>query len=170
MATFVLGTTPLFFGVGWITSVLGDNFRGRFLKIAAIALIYLGITSVNGALVAWDSMLSIQSITKSIQSSNPKTQEKLYSEAPTTQKAQIDVTARGYFPTVIRVKKGEPVTLTLVNKDAYSCASAFRIPSLGIIKNLQPNETYTFSFTPTEVGRITFTCSMGMYRGVIEVI
>lgn len=170
MATFVLGTTPLFFGLGWITSVLGDNFRGRFLKIAAIALIYLGITSINGALVAWDSPLSIQSITKSIQNSSPKTQEKLYSEAPTTQKAQIDVTARGYSPTLIRVKKGEPVTLTLVGKDAYSCASAFRIPSLGISKNLQPNETYTFSFTPKEAGRIAFTCSMGMYSGVIEVI
>ncbi|MEK7092216.1 MAG: sulfite exporter TauE/SafE family protein, partial [Patescibacteria group bacterium] len=27
MAAFVLGTTPLFFGVGWLTSILGDNFR-----------------------------------------------------------------------------------------------------------------------------------------------
>lgn len=171
MAAFVLGTTPLFFGVGWLTSVLGDNFRTRFLKIAAIAVIYLGVTSVNGALVAWGSPISLQSITRSFQSvSETKTTEKLYSEAPTSQSAKINVTASGYSPNLIRVKKGEPVTLTLVGKDAYSCASAFRIPSLGISKNLQPNESYTFTFTPKEAGKIAFTCSMGMYNGVIEVI
>lgn len=171
MAAFVLGTTPLFFGVGWLTSVLGDNFRTRFLKIAAIAVIYLGITSVNGALVAGGSPLTIQSVTGSIQNTlQPKTSEKLYSEAPTIQTAEIIVTSRGYSPNYIRVKKGSLVTLKLTSKDAYSCASAFRIPSLGISKNLQANETQTITFTPKEAGNIAFSCSMGMYRGVIEVL
>lgn len=171
MGAFVLGTTPLFFGVGWLTSVLGDNFRARFLKIAAIAVIYLGITSVNGALVAGGSPLTIQSVTGSIQSAlQPKASEKLYSEAPTSQTAEIVITSRGYSPNYIRVKKDSPVTLKLTSKDAYSCASAFRIPSLGISKNLQANETQTITFTPKEVGSIAFSCSMGMYRGVIEVL
>ncbi len=171
MGAFVLGTTPLFFGVGWLTSVLGDNFRARFLKIAAIAVIYLGITSVNGALVAGGSPLTIQSVTGSIQNARqPNTSEKLYSEAPTSQTAEIIVTSRGYSPNYIRVKKGSPVTLRLTSKDAYSCASAFRIPSLGISKNLQANETQTITFTPKEAGNIAFSCSMGMYRGVIEVL
>lgn len=171
MAAFVLGTTPLFFGVGWLTSVLGDNFRIRFLKIAAIGVLYLGIASVNGALIAGGSPISLQSITGIFQSSSQSEQtEKLYSEAPTSQTARINVTARGYSPNYIRVKKDSPVSLTLVGKDAYSCASAFRIPELGVSKNLQPNETFKITFTPREVGKITFTCSMGMYTGVIEVI
>lgn len=171
MAAFVLGTTPLFFGVGWLTSILGDNFRTRFLKVAAIAVIYLGITSVNGALVASGSPITFQSVAETLQIGSQSEQpEKLYSEAPPSQTAQINVTASGYSPNYIKVKKDSPVTLTLVGKDAYSCASAFRIPSLGISKNLQPNETYKISFTPKEVGKIAFTCSMGMYSGVIEVI
>jgi len=171
MAAFVLGTSPLFFGVGWLTSVLGGNFRARFLKIAAIAVIYLGVTSVNGALVAWGFPVTLQSIARSFQiSSQPKATEKLYSEAPVSQTAQINVLANGYSPNYVRVKKDSLVTIKLVGKDAYSCASAFRIPALGISKNLQPNETYTFSFTPKQAGRIAFTCSMGMYSGVIEVI
>lgn len=171
MAAFVLGTTPLFFGVGWLTSVLGDNFRARFLKIAAVAVIYLGVTSMNGALIAGGSPFTLQSIAENFQINlQPKTEEKLYSEAPTNQSAEIIVAANGYSPNYIRVKKDSPVTLKLVGQDAYSCASAFRIPSLGISKNLGPNETYTFSFTPKEKGRITFACSMGMYRGVIEVM
>ena len=123
-------------------------------------MIYLGVTSINGALIASGSTFSLQSLTS----------EKLYSEAPTSQTAQINVLANGYSPNYIRVKKDSPVTLTLVGKDAYSCASAFRIPSLRISKNLQPNESYTFSFTPKQAGKIAFTCSMGMYSGVIEVI
>jgi len=162
MAAFILGTTPLFFGVGWITSVLGDNFRQRFLKTAAFAVIFLGITSVNGALVAWGFPLAFNS--------QPKTNEKLYSEAPSSQTVVINVLSNGYSPNYIKVKKDLPVTVKLVGKDAYSCASAFRVPSLGISKNLLPNETYAFVFTPKQAGRIAFTCSMGMYGGVIEVI
>lgn len=171
MAAFILGTTPLFFGVGWFTSIMGDNFRAKFLKIAAVAVIYLGITSMNGALVAGGSPLTLQSIAGNFKiSAQPKNEKKLYDEVPLSQNIQIYITSNGYSPNNIRVKKDDPVTLTLISKDAYSCASAFRIPSLGISKNLQPNETYVIRFTPRELGSIIFTCSMGMYRGVIEVI
>lgn len=171
MVAFVLGTTPLFFGVGWLTSVLGNNFRTKFLKVAAIAVMYLGVASVNGAMVASGSPVTLQNAFSSIQKAvNVKSSEKLYSEAPTSQSADIIVKANGYSPNYIRVKKGEVVTITLISKDAYSCASAFRIPSLGISKNLQPNETAQITFTPQEVGKIQFTCSMGMYTGVIDVI
>src|SRR3989338_9435016 len=39
MAVFILGTTPVFFGVGWLTSVLGDAYRTKFLRIAAVAVL-----------------------------------------------------------------------------------------------------------------------------------
>jgi plastocyanin domain-containing protein len=88
----------------------------------------------------------------------------------TTQNVEIDITSSGYSPNYFKVKKGSLVTITLKSQNAFSCASAFRIPSLGISKNLQPNDTQVITFTPTEVGQIPFSCSMGMYRGVIEVI
>ena len=121
MATFILGTSPLFFGVGWITSMLGEKFRTRFLKIAAVAVIYLGLTSINGALVAggFYSNFNLQS----------RTDEKMYSEVPVSQAVTINVFSNGYSPNYVRVKKDFPVTVKIVGKDAYSCASAFRIPS-----------------------------------------
>lgn len=167
MAAFILGTTPVFFGVGWITSVMGDNFREKFLRVAAVGVIYLGITSVNGTLVAIGSPLTLNSLAGIF------TQEKkvdVTNNIPVSQNAEIYVTAGGYSPNYIRVRKDMPATIRLVSKDAYSCASAFRVPALGVSKNLQPNETYSFSFTPTQTGRIVFTCSMGMYSGAIEVI
>ncbi len=171
MATFVLGTTPLFFGIGWITSVLGDNFRTKFLKIAAVAVIYLGLTSINGALIAFGFPINSQSVTEAFNSGFRKSNdEQISSEVSESQSIEITVHAGGYSPNYIKVRKGSLVTVKLVGKDAYSCASAFRIPTLGISKNLQVNETYTFTFTPEKTGKIRFACSMGMYTGVIEVI
>lgn len=171
MAAFVLGTAPLFFGIGWITSILGDNFRGKFLKIAAVAVLYLGLSSINGSFIALGFPVNSLTISNVFNSGfKPKSEEKLYSEAPIQQSIEIFVNANGYSPNYLTVKKGQPVTVRLIGRDAYSCASAFRIPSLGISKNLKPNEEYVFSFTPQNGGRITFTCSMGMYTGVIEVI
>lgn len=171
MAFFVLGTTPLFFGIGWLTSILGNNFRGKFLKIAAVAVLYLGLSSINGSFIALGFPVNSMTVSSIFNNGfRPKSQEKLYSEVPVNQLIEIYVNANGYSPNYVTVKKGSPVTVKLIGRDAYSCASAFRIPSLGISKNLKPNEEYMFSFTPQKEGRITFTCSMGMYTGVIEVI
>lgn len=171
MAAFILGTIPLFFGVGYVTSILGDSFRSRFLKVAAIAVIYLGITSINGALTALGSPVTLQSIAEKFPISIATDQSsESNSNVRTTQETEILITSRGYSPNYIKVRKDEPVTIKLISKDAYSCASAFRIPSLGISKNLQANGTELITFTPKQVGKIPFTCSMGMYRGVIEVL
>lgn len=175
MAAFILGTMPLFFGIGVVTSYLGEAFRTKFLKLAAVAIIYLGVTSINGALVALGSPLSLENLANSFSFSisvgeETKPNEKLYSEEVTNQNPQILVTAQGYSPNYIRVKQGSPVSLKLISKDAYSCASAFRIPSLGISRNLKANETQILTFTPQKKGKIIYTCSMGMYQGVLEVI
>lgn len=170
MAIFIIGTMPLFFGVGWITSILGDNFRGRFLKIAALAVLYLGITSVNGALVAGGSPITLQTVAEDISITINGNDTGSNNDVAITQNVEIVVSSSGYSPNYFKVKEGSPVTIQLTSKDAYSCASAFRIPSLGISKNLQPNETQTIMFTPQDKGRIAFSCSMGMYSGVIEVI
>lgn len=182
MAAFILGTMPLFFGIGIVSSFMGEAFKTKFLKLAAVAVIYLGVTSINGALVSLDSPLSFQALTEKFPISislgesgddqaTEQTQEATESsQLATTQNAEIEVTSSGYQPDYIRVRKGEKVTLTLRSVGAYSCASAFRIPSLGISKNLGPNDTEEISFTPSQAGKIQFNCSMGMYRGVIEVI
>lgn len=169
MGAFVLGTTPLFLGIGFITSILGETFRSKFLKLAAVAVIYLGLSSINGGLTALGSPVTFQSVSQDLQIVFlPKSN--LNQIIATNQNPEIIIDARGYSPNVIRVKKGLPVNLKLISKDAFSCASAFRIPSLGISKNLKPNDTQTITFTPEKEGKIAFSCAMGMYTGTIEVI
>lgn len=174
MATFVFGTMPLFFGIGLLTSVLGDTYKQKFLKMAGIAILYLGITSANGALNAAGSPITLEVI-----AANFPIQISLAEDDSTqnpidirngAQETSILVTSYGYQPNKLVVKKGIPVKLNLVSKNAYSCALAFRMPTLGIAKNLTPNGSQILEFTPTKTGRIPFSCSMGMYTGVIDVI
>lgn len=171
MTAFTLGTIPLFFGVGFMTSLLGGAMQSKFLKLAALAILYLGFSSIKGSVVALGlpfSYPTVQGITQT--PPDLPSEEKLYDEEPLQQNIEIRVTANGYSPNRIQVRKGVPVTLKLIGVDAYSCAAAFRIPSLGIKKNLQANETQVVTFTPEKTGKIPFSCSMGMYSGVIEVI
>lgn len=171
MFAFILGTTPVFFGLGFLSSIVGDAFRVKFVKIAAVLVIILGIMSVNGALVAFGSPVSLNSIGKSVgnifKSQNSNQNMSVY----VNQNPEITITSSGYSPKFITVKKGLLVTIKLIGKDAYSCASAFRIPTLGIAVNLSsPNDVEFVKFTPESVGEIPFTCSMGMYTGTIKVI
>lgn len=177
MGAFILGTMPLFFGIGAITSFMGDAFKTKFFKLAAVAIIYLGVTSINGALVSLNSPFTFQNLVEKFPVSisiggsvSEETEATESSEVATSQDVQIDITGQGYTPDYFRVKKGEQVTLTLRSVDAYTCASAFRIPALGISKNLRANDTQVFTFTPDKAGKIQFNCSMGMFRGIIEVI
>ena len=179
MFTFVIATTPLFFGVGWLTSVLGDNFRERFLKIAAFAVLYLGINSVNGALVAGGSPLTLQTLTDAIPieidlsggaaqaAVGPDSRVKTVGGVQT---ADIQVGGYGYTPNYIQVKAGVPVKLNLSNSGGLGCTSVFRVPQMGITKILTAGGIDTVEFTPQNPGKLTFSCSMGMYRGTIEVI
>lgn len=170
MAVFILGTMPMFFGIGIITSILGGTFKSKFLKLASIAVIYLGINSINGSLVALNSPLTLQSIAENFPSLDLNGEDGQIPQQQISQNFQIDVSSRGYTPNYIKVQKDREVTLTLKSQGAYSCASAFRIPSLKISRNLSLNDTQTVTFTPAKVGKIKFNCSMGMYRGIIEVV
>lgn len=181
LGVFVLGTMPLFFGVGWLTSVLGDNFRGRFLKIAALAVLYLGVMSVNGSLTAAGSPLTLQSMWESVpieinlagneegsttaQAANPSIKT-----VDGVQVADITVFPNGYSPNSVQVKAGTPVRLNLTPSGGLGCTAAFRIPKLGITKTLTQGQTTPVDFTVQSPGKYTWTCSMGMFSGVLEVI
>lgn len=177
MAAFVLGTSPLFFILGYVTSALSDNFRARFLKIAAVLVFYLGITSVNGALVSLGSPVTLRILADAIpvqisfSDEGADSQEALnVQEVDGVQVVDIKAFPNSYSPSYVKVKNGVPVRLNLTATGGYGCTSAFTIPSLGIRKRLTLDTTVPIDFTPQKPGKIVYTCSMGMFSGVIEVI
>lgn len=75
---------------------------------------------------------------------------------------------RGFYtPKEIVIEAGKPVTLR--NDGTIKGCSRFVVqPELGINANFARNTDYTF--TPQKKGRFVYSCSMGMFSGVITVV
>ena len=160
MGAFALGTAPGLLGIGGLAAAARGSFRRFFFKTAGIIVIALGVFNFqNGVtLVGLGSDQSSQ-------------QEKGMSGEIVGERQVIRITQRadGYFPNRLTVKKGQPVRLIIDSENPYTCASSFRMPAMGIQETLNPGENI-FEFVPEKSGPIPFSCSMGMFRGTIDVI
>ncbi|HYD34643.1 MAG TPA: sulfite exporter TauE/SafE family protein [Vitreimonas sp.] len=174
MFAFVLGTTPLFATIGVATARLSEAWSQRFLKIAAVGLIVMAVMSLNGVLVVLNSPLTLQTVAQPVTyffSSDRFTDKAVVAADPAgLQKVEIQATNHGYAPRYFKVKAGQPVELTVATLDTYSCAVAFTFKAFEISTFLSPTDRKTFAFVPTEKGKYTYSCSMGMYTGTMEVI
>lgn len=167
MASFTLGTAPLFVVIGWVTTRLSAAFRRRFTYASALAVVFVALVSLNGALVLSGSRYSWAGWVWAFKATFvPQT----LAASPPAQQATITASGGGYSPRQITVKVGEPVTLNLVTQGNYSCSSVFTIPSLGITQSLPVTGTAQVTFTPTETGPLAFACGMGMFTGTINVV
>ncbi len=170
---FVLGASPLFFILGYLATRLGEALHKKFLRIAALAIIVLALFNLNNAIALTGSKWTFNGIAKAAfcgiaYCSGQKSAVPVNTDVVTEQ--TIIIENSGYSPRQFTVKAGSQVKVTLVNKDGYSCAQAFTIPSLRIQKVVAPNTIDSVTFmAPKEKGQVAFMCSMGMYRGIINV-
>jgi plastocyanin domain-containing protein len=85
---------------------------------------------------------------------------------------QLVVTANGFEPKHIKVKRGEPVTLVFTRKVEMTCAKDVVI-DLGdgeqITKDLPINTPVSVEATFKKAGELTYQCSMNMIGGKITV-
>lgn len=161
MGLFALGTMPGLLSIGGMTSVIKGWFRGYFFKFSGLVVIILGLLNVsygyNLTGVAFDSL----GIQKQEKTSGILEDGK--------QVIRITQSGSGYSPRKIIVKKDTPVKLLVDATNLYVCTATFVIPKYSIFTSLKDgiNE---IEFTPTSTGPVKFSCSMGMYTGVINVI
>ena len=173
---FILGTSPVFFILGYFATKLGDMFQAKFMKLAAISIIFLAIFNVDNASALLGSPLTLENGAGTIgnfanglwctvswcgkDGFGDRVQGKI------TANPTIYITATGYNPNTIIIKAGTKVTLHLKNTGGIGCTQAFTIPSLGIQKIVPTGSSDTLTFTaPSQAGTLPFMCSMGMYRG-----
>ena len=90
--------------------------------------------------------------------------------APAGKTIEMSVTEKGFEPEVVKVKKGEPVTLVITRKTDKTCATEIVIDEEKISTKLPLNKAVTVSFTPKKAGDMKYGCAMGkMIGGVLKV-
>jgi plastocyanin domain-containing protein len=82
---------------------------------------------------------------------------------------ELSVTHKGFEPSNVTVKKGEPVHLVVTRKTDNTCATSIDIKDVGIHKDLPLNQAVAIDFTPDKTGEIRYACGMGMMGGVLLV-
>lgn len=166
MGIFALGTAPGLLSVGGLTSVIKGIFAQRFFKFAGIVVIILAFFNIaNGYnLTGWQlgSALSAGNSAAVANDPNVKFENGV-------QTINMTESSRGYSPNKFTIKKGVPVKWVIDAQAPYSCASSLVVSSLNIRKTLKAGQN-VIEFTPTETGRIPFSCAMGMYTGVFNVV
>lgn len=163
MFLFALGTMPGLLGIGGLTSVVKGVFARYFFKFVALGLLILAVWNISNG-------YNLTGITFAGYDNKDQQQEKLSGEIINgEQVVKITQSGSGYSPNKMTVKKDVPVKLLVNATNLYVCTSSFVIPKFNIQTDFVEgiNEV---KFTPTETGPIKFSCSMGMYTGVINVI
>lgn len=160
MLLFSLGTVPLMFGLGALSSVLSKKFTKKIMTVGAVLVVVLGAIMFSRGMSL--SGLAIPII--SAQSGNA-------AESQVQDGVQIvntTLSSGRYEP--IKVKAGIPVkwTITADSQDINGCNNIMEISEYNIEKKLEPGEN-VIEFTPTKAGEFRYSCWMGMIRSTITV-
>jgi len=167
MFAFVLGTSPLFFGLGFMATKLGDAMHEHFLKVAAVAVLALGVLTTETGLRLMNSPVSFSKAKAAVIEARKPVPAKVAADG--MQEARIKVEARGYKPGRISVRAGRPTRVVFENNGSAGCTSilvwqdkAYELPVTG---------EKVFDLEPRARGEdISYSCGMGMYGGSIKVV
>jgi plastocyanin domain-containing protein len=168
MGFFALGTTPGLLGIGGLTSVIKGGSAKKFFKFAGVVVAILALLNISNGL----NLTGIKG--KLVSSAPSKTSDQSPKDDPSVkiengiQVIRMDQVGAGYKPNSFTIKKGIPSKWIITSK-SQSCAASIYSKKLGIQQNLDPGENI-IEFTPKEVGKIPFSCSMGMYTGSFNVV
>jgi plastocyanin domain-containing protein len=84
------------------------------------------------------------------------------------QTVRVSANNSGYTPNILYVQKGVPVKWIIDGEQINSCNNEIVVPSLNIKKKLSSGENI-IEITPQDQD-ISFSCWMGMIKGVIKVV
>jgi len=163
MFIFSLGTVPLMFGFGAISSFLSSKFTHKMLKVSAVLVMILGVIMLNRGFT-----LSGINLTNGF-TANAAGSGSVATIQGDTQVVTTKLQSGSYTP--FTVQKGIPVKWT-IQADASSingCNQTVTIPQYNISLTLKPGNN-EIDFTPKDTGNITYTCSMGMISSTISVV
>ena len=168
MFLFSLGTVPLMFGFGAISTMLSSKFTAKMMKASAALVMILGVIMLNRgfALSGIDPMAAFATMPANASSAENAAVINNGVQYITTQ-----FTGNRYAP--ITVQSGIPVQWTVQiesERDLNGCNNPIQIPEYGI-RNLRLEVgDNLIEFTPGESGTVPYSCWMGMIRSRIIVV
>ncbi len=162
MLLFSLGTVPLMFGFGAVSSLLSGKFTHKMMKASAVLVMVLGVIMMSRGLnlSGYNLAFAVQGTAKA---------ENIARIDGEVQTVTMELESGRYSPIV--VQKDIPVRwiIKAEKSDLNGCNNPVTIPKYNIRKKLVPGDNI-IEFTPKEEGNIVYTCWMGMIGSNIKVV
>lgn len=173
MFAFILGTTPVFFGLAYVATRLGEAMHTRFLQVAGAVVLVLGLVSIEGGLNLMGSPYSISNLLNSaavsIAEASGASGEVAAAEPDPNGAITIRVYNTSYSPDLIKAPAGKAVNVTVATSGTTGCTRAFVIPAMGFQRVLPESGQISITIPAAAAhGNLRYTCSMGMYSGYFE--
>ncbi|MEJ7893077.1 MAG: sulfite exporter TauE/SafE family protein [Solirubrobacteraceae bacterium] len=162
---FVLGTSPLFFSLGYFATRLGAATHARFMKIAAAAILIVALFSLDGALKLGGSPVTFAKARSAIFEPEPAVPAAVASDG--VQEVRIVAGSAGYSPGSAEIRSGEPSRIVFSGDGSGGCSLALLFE--GKQYYIDPAGAMSIDLPPQKPGTIDYTCAMGMYGGSIEI-
>ena len=165
MFIFSLGTVPLMFGLGALSTLLSKKFTSKMMTASAVLVVILGV-------FMFSSGMSLSGIRLPSFNASAKNSSTNVNAAKTENGVQVVTTglpSGRYEP--ITVQKGVPVKWIIQARDGEinGCNNRIVIPEFNKEKALEVGDNI-IEFTPTESGTFGYSCWMGMIRSKITVV
>ncbi|MGB8453250.1 MAG: sulfite exporter TauE/SafE family protein [Anaerocolumna sp.] len=162
MFLFSLGTVPLMYILGTLSSKLNKHFTEKMMSVCALLVVVLGIGMLNNGLAL--SGITVPQLQAGTESA--------FNTADIKENHQEITTSLGYgsYP-AITVKAGVPVkwTITAGQGMINGCNNEMIIPEYNLNVKLNEGENL-IEFTPDKAGKFGYSCWMGMIRSSINVV
>ena len=166
---FALGTLPVMIGFGLLAGHITKTQTRKILMASGIMVMILGLVMINRGLVLTGTGLDSSSVLSSISNNQNAKSDYDFVIENGYQIIRMDVTRNGWVPSKFVLKKGMPVKWIITGKQITNCNRAIQVPKLGLKFDIKQGEQ-TIEFTPTEAGRIPWSCWMGMLSGTFNVV
>ncbi len=160
MFLFSLGTVPLMFGLGALSSYMSRKFSNKVMKFGAILVVVLGFVMFNNGLALSGINISQGS------AANSAVRAEIQNDI---QVVTTELKGRRYEPIIVEVGKPVKWNIQASNGSINGCNNRMIIREYGIEKSLESGDNI-IEFTPTETGTYTYSCWMGMIRSKIYVV
>lgn len=160
MFLFSLGTVPLMFGLGALSSYMSKKFSNKIMKFGAILVIVLGFSMFNNALAL--SGINFSQGSENDSGVRAEIQDNI-------QVVTTKLKGGTYEPIIVEVGKPVKWNIQVSNGSLNGCNNKIIIREYEIEKSLEMGDNI-IEFTPTEAGTYTYSCWMGMLRSKIYVV
>ncbi len=170
MFLFCMGTVPLMFVFGAVSSFFTIKWQHRLVRASAILVVFFGLVMAGRALDLSGVSGMIQTVASRVTGNSTLVDTTTAHVKDGVQYVSFDLQADAYA--VITVQKGLPVhwTINATAETLNGCNGELQVPQLNLRKKLAVGANIIEFTAPSTSSVISYTCWMGMINSSIQVV